>query len=163
MGFPRQEYFSGLPFPSPRDLPNPGIKPESPALAGKFFTTEPAGKPQALGRGGEIGIWQSLEGYNGAALLHFAGPQGQKKWQTDRQTQISWCIPACPTPPEPLVQFLPADHSLQGTRSIIHLPNRPPSEKKICYKWSLWFFEVYSWNGLYSGHTWATHHLGALW
>ena len=42
----RQEYYSGLPFPSPGDLPNPGIKPESPALGGGFFTTEPPGKPQ---------------------------------------------------------------------------------------------------------------------
>ena len=40
-GFPRQENWSGLPFPSPRDLPNPGIEPASPALAGGFFTTEP--------------------------------------------------------------------------------------------------------------------------
>ena len=46
MGFFRQEYWSGLPFPSPGDLPIPGIKPtESPALAGGFFTTEPPGKP----------------------------------------------------------------------------------------------------------------------
>ena len=45
MGFPRQEYWSGLSFPSPRDLSNPGIKPESPALAGGFFTTEPPRKP----------------------------------------------------------------------------------------------------------------------
>ena len=40
-GFPRQEYWSGLPFPSPGDLPDPGIEPMSPALAGGFFTTEP--------------------------------------------------------------------------------------------------------------------------
>ena len=42
MGFPRQEYWSGLPCPPPRDLPNPGIEPMSfmsPALAGWFFTT----------------------------------------------------------------------------------------------------------------------------
>ena len=48
MGFLRQEYWSGLPFPPPRDLPNPGIEPASPtspALAGGFFTTEPPGKP----------------------------------------------------------------------------------------------------------------------
>ena len=45
MGFPRQEYWSGLSFPSPGDLPNPGIKPMSPALAGGFFTTELPGKP----------------------------------------------------------------------------------------------------------------------
>ena len=45
MVFPREEYWSGLPFPPPGDLPKPGIKPTSPALAGRFFTTEPLGKP----------------------------------------------------------------------------------------------------------------------
>ena len=40
MKFAKQEYWSGLPFPSPGDLPNPGIKLTSPALAGGFFTTE---------------------------------------------------------------------------------------------------------------------------
>ena len=47
-GFPRQEYWNGLPFPSPGDLPDPGIKPASlasPAMAGGFFTTELPGKP----------------------------------------------------------------------------------------------------------------------
>ena len=44
MGFPRQEYWSGFPFPPPGDLPDPGIEPMSPALAGGFFTTEPPGK-----------------------------------------------------------------------------------------------------------------------
>ena len=43
MGFPRQEYWSGLPFPSPGDLPDPRIKTGSLALAG-FFTSEPPGK-----------------------------------------------------------------------------------------------------------------------
>ena len=41
MGFSRQEYRNGLPFPSPGNPPDPGIKPVSPALAGGFFTTEP--------------------------------------------------------------------------------------------------------------------------
>ena len=41
MGLSRQEYWSGLPFCSPGDLPNPGTKPESPALAGGFFNAEP--------------------------------------------------------------------------------------------------------------------------
>ena len=45
MGFSRQEYWSGLPFLAPGDLPDPGIEPMSPALAGGFFTTEPPGKP----------------------------------------------------------------------------------------------------------------------
>ena len=45
MGFPRQEYWSGLPFPSLVDLPNPRMEPMSSALAGRFLTTELSGKP----------------------------------------------------------------------------------------------------------------------
>ena len=44
MGFSRQEYWSGLPCPPPGDLPDPGIQPQYPALAGGLFTTEPPGK-----------------------------------------------------------------------------------------------------------------------
>ena len=44
-GFPRQEYWNGLSFPIPGDLPHPGIKPMSFALSGRFFTTEPPEKP----------------------------------------------------------------------------------------------------------------------
>ena len=44
MGFPRQEYWSGLSFPSPGNLPNPGKEPISPALTGGFFTAEPPGE-----------------------------------------------------------------------------------------------------------------------
>ena len=46
MGFPIQEYWSGFPFASPGDLPDPKVKPISSALASRFFTTEPPGKPQ---------------------------------------------------------------------------------------------------------------------
>ena len=46
MGFSRQEYWSGLPFPSPGDLANPGIKPGSPALQAGALSFEPPGKPQ---------------------------------------------------------------------------------------------------------------------
>ena len=49
MEFSRQEYWSGLPFPTPGDLPEPGIKTASlasPALTGRFFTTMPPGKPK---------------------------------------------------------------------------------------------------------------------
>ena len=45
MGFPRREYWRGLPFPSPGDLPDPGTEPESPALAGGVFITEPPEMP----------------------------------------------------------------------------------------------------------------------
>ena len=49
MGFPSQKYWNGLPFPSPGNLPNPGIEATSlvsPALAGGFFTTAPPVKPE---------------------------------------------------------------------------------------------------------------------
>ena len=44
MGFSRQKQWSEVPFPSPGDLPNPGIKLTSPAFTGRFFTTKPPGK-----------------------------------------------------------------------------------------------------------------------
>ena len=49
MGFPRQEHWSGFPFPSPRDLPHPGIKPRSPALQADSLPSEPPGKPRRMG------------------------------------------------------------------------------------------------------------------
>ena len=48
MEFSRQEYWSGLPFPSPGDLPDPKVKPGYPALADGFFITEPPGKPHSV-------------------------------------------------------------------------------------------------------------------
>ena len=45
MGFSRQEYWSGLPFPSPGDLPDPGIEPRSPPFQADALTSEPPGKP----------------------------------------------------------------------------------------------------------------------
>ena len=56
-GFPRQEYWSGLPFPSPGDLPDPGLKSMSLALAGTFSTTEPPGKLQYFSWPGILWIW----------------------------------------------------------------------------------------------------------
>ena len=47
MGFSRQEYWSGLPIPSPRDLPDPGIESRSPALQADALTSEPPGKPKS--------------------------------------------------------------------------------------------------------------------
>ena len=68
MGFSRQEYWSGLPFPSPGDLPDPGIEPMSlvsPVLAGRFLTTEPLGKPY------ESNIKYLLTGAPGQSPLQF--------------------------------------------------------------------------------------------
>ena len=46
MEFSRQEYWSGLPFPSPEDLPDPGLKPWSPTLQADALPSEPPGEPQ---------------------------------------------------------------------------------------------------------------------
>ena len=46
MGFSRQGYWSGLPFPSPGDLPDPGIEPSSPVMQADALTSEPPGKPR---------------------------------------------------------------------------------------------------------------------
>ena len=48
MGFSRPEHWSGLSFPFPGHLPDPGIDPRSPALAGGFFTTKPPGKQEII-------------------------------------------------------------------------------------------------------------------
>ena len=55
-GFSRQEYWSGLPLPSPGDLPDPKIEPASPALTGEFFTIEPPGNPYMLSVKARVGL-----------------------------------------------------------------------------------------------------------
>ena len=58
--FSRQEYWSGKTFPSPGDLPNPGIEPRSPALQVDSLPTEPQGKPENTGVGSLSMLYQSL-------------------------------------------------------------------------------------------------------
>ena len=66
LGFPRQEYWSELPLSSPEDLPDPVVEPRSPALAERFFTTEPPGKPGAwLGRHKECVLK-----FRGSVIIH---------------------------------------------------------------------------------------------
>ena len=78
MGFPRQEYWSGLPFPSPWDLPDPGMEPGSPALAGGFFTPEPSRKPMSY-------LPQLMK-------------LSEDKWTPDLQTRLGQCSVALPYP-----------------------------------------------------------------
>ena len=61
MEFSRQECWSGLPFPTPGDLPDPGVKSASPALVGGFFTTVPPGK---------LYFYLLIFGCTGSLLLH---------------------------------------------------------------------------------------------
>ena len=69
MGFSRQEHWSGLPFPSPGDLHNPGIKPGSPALKADALTSEPPGKPN-LKKKSTVNIhWKTDAGAEAPILL----------------------------------------------------------------------------------------------
>ena len=92
MGFSRQEYWSGLPFPSPGDLSNPGIKPGSPALQTDALPSEQPGKPRP-----EYWSWKALPFFRGSSqsrdqtqVSHIAGgfftnwatrePHGCESW-----------------------------------------------------------------------------------
>ena len=66
IGFSRQAYWSGLPFPSPRDLPNPGVEPRSPALQADSLPAELLGKPKVAETGtvaspSLLNIWCQLK------------------------------------------------------------------------------------------------------
>ena len=67
MGFSRPEYWSGQPFPSSGDLPNPGIEPRSPALQADSLTAEPPGKPKNTGVGSH-------------SLLQWISPTKESNW-----------------------------------------------------------------------------------
>ena len=69
MEFSRQEYWSGLPFPFPGDLPNPGIEPRSPALQADALPLEPPGKPQI--------DWETVETVSD---FIFGGLQNHCRW-----------------------------------------------------------------------------------
>ena len=78
MGFSREEQWSGFPFPIPGDLPNPGTEPVSlvsPALPGRFFTTEPQGKPTP-----SLGDFKNQHQQPFFQRLHFA-PSGANNTQ----------------------------------------------------------------------------------
>ena len=89
MGFPRQEYWSGLPFPFPGDLPDPGIEPMCPALAGGVFTTEIPGKPSE-----SLSPWKQKSDSCGSVVTGQYNPWIRRKWHlSDKDTGII-CIAA---------------------------------------------------------------------
>ena len=71
MGFSRQEYWSGLPFPSPGDLPDSGTEPRSPALQADAFTSEPPGKPK------QRSDWRKIKNFMFAFPLNSPSPSSQ--------------------------------------------------------------------------------------
>ena len=90
MGFPRQEYLSGLPFSSPGDLPDTGIEPASPALAGGFFATEPPGKPAFWGE--DDSYWFKLMLFQESTVVLLTlnykvrkGVEAEKLWSFETQ------------------------------------------------------------------------------
>ena len=83
MGFSRQEYWSGLPFSTPGDLPNPGIELASPALAGRFFTTVPPGKPNNHSRDSPGGIVHETLPANAGDASSIPGPGAFHKRQSN--------------------------------------------------------------------------------
>ena len=89
MGLSRQEYWRGLPFPSPGDLPNPGNELRSPALQADSLPSEPPGKPKNTGVGSLSlfqGIFQTQESNQG--LLHCRQILYQLSYQGSPYTHI---------------------------------------------------------------------------
>ena len=79
MGFSRWEYWNGLPFPSPEDLPNPGIKPGSPALQADSLLTELWGKPLGHRLAGKRR--RKERQLNGSAFQEFRGFDKEWRWE----------------------------------------------------------------------------------
>ena len=69
MGFSKQGYWSGLPFPPPEDLSNPGIEPGYPTLQADTLPSQPSGKPQLI-------AWSDVNSYNMMAISII--PKGEK-------------------------------------------------------------------------------------
>ena len=90
VGFPRQEYQSGLTFPTPGDLPDPGIKPSSlvsPALAGGFFTTRATWEAHSLQMPKEANISRSQAPLTPKALrFHVRSPGVCSLWNQSMET-----------------------------------------------------------------------------
>ena len=88
MEFSRPEYWSGKPFPSPGDLPNPGIEPSSPALQAEALPAEPQGKPKNTG-------------VSSLSLLQQIFPTKELNWGLQHCRQIFYHLSHQGSPPEP--------------------------------------------------------------
>ena len=119
MRISRQDYWSGLPFPSPGDLPDPGmepVSPASPALAGGFFATESPGKPKMLVAQLCPSFWDptdcsppgsSVHGILQAGILEWVSiPFWRGSSQPRDWTQVSWIAGRLPS--EPPGKLVPA-------------------------------------------------------
>jgi len=105
-GFPRQEYWSGWPIPSPGDLPDPGMELTSPALAGGFLTTDPPGKPSLA-----LGLNLRVPGSPSGSVFSPTGHLSPSVYLTGPHT----CYPSQPQ--------LRNDHTIQKPRASLSLPS----------------------------------------
>ena len=105
MGFSRQEYWSGFPFPSPGDLPDPGIEPRSPVLQADALPTEPPGKPICMLKGSPFLILQREK-----------LAQSEKISTETVQLRPSWN-------PSILTGKIKALSEVEGIWRLIHLPH----------------------------------------
>ena len=80
MGFSRQEYWSGLPSPSPGDLPDPEIKPRSPTLQADSLPSEPPGKPRNWVKSSQLEVLPLRLGYNPFLLKLVSGEDSALCW-----------------------------------------------------------------------------------
>ena len=87
MGFSRQEYWSGLPFPSPEDLPDPGSKPRSPTLQTDFFTIWATSALRCIGWFGHV-FERALGVGDGQGSLVCCSPWGHK--ESDTAESLNW-------------------------------------------------------------------------
>ena len=107
MGFSTPEYWSGLPFPSPGDLPDPGVKPGSPALKADSLPIEPPGKPS----------------------LHYPGPKQRQKqmgcwnwlWFLSSTYSANLSVPTFPSPPDPCLWDPERSHPTEAFRDTCDL------------------------------------------
>ena len=115
MGFPRQKYWSGLPCPSPGDLPNPGIEPRSPALQADSLPSEPTGKPTSGQENfpaviksplGAQAILLSTQKSQSLLLFSTISALGDKAGQNVLSSLGGWCDSIQMPVPASLIQLL---------------------------------------------------------
>ena len=99
LGFSRQEHWSGLPFPTPEDLPDPGIKLASLAslaLAGGFFTTVPPGKPTHIHKHWPLLVAQMVKNTSAMRetwVLSLGWEDLQEEGMVTHPSRLTWRIP----------------------------------------------------------------------
>ena len=132
MAFSRQEYWSGLPFPSPVDLPNPRIKPRSPTLQEDSLPSEPPGKPKYTGVGscsllqGTFPTQGSSPGIpNCRQILYHLSHQGSPRI-------LEWVAPILSPGDLPNPGIEPGSPALQVDSLPAELPGKPRFVLCLC-------------------------------